>query len=82
MQGVKSVLGDVPWDWKIDNELTRYYENCEKYVKEVEDNPETVAEEQKWKAGPEMAALAETLTQRLNLSVSTFTPGETHSQSD
>ena len=62
--------------------MLRYYDNCDKYVKEVRHNPASAAEKEKWKVGPEMTTLAETLTERLNLSVSKLSSGKKCSHRD
>ena len=60
----------------INNTLTRYYDECEKYMMEVEDDPETSAEEEKYMKGPEITELGRTLSKRLQLNVSDLTPGK------
>ena len=60
------------------NTLTRYFEECERYVVEVDNNPDTYEEERKYFNGTEMRMLARTLSDRLQLNVSGLTSGGYH----
>ena len=57
------------------NTLTRYFEECDRYLVEVDNNPDTYEEEQKYFNGTEMRMLARTLSDRLQLNVSDLTSG-------
>ena len=59
----------------VNNTLTRYFDICERYIVEVDDNPDTYEEERKYLNGTEMRTLARTLSERLQLNVSDFTSG-------
>ena len=60
----------------VNNTLTRYYKDCDRYNVEVDDDPETAKEEEKFKKGPEMRSLARMLSRRLQLDVSDLTSGD------
>ena len=60
---------------QINNSLTRYYDECEKYVVEVDDDKDTAAEEEKFMVREEMKGVASALSQRLQLDVSDLTSG-------
>ena len=51
----------------VNNTLTRFYKDCDRYNVEVDDDPETAEEEEKFKKGPETRSLARTISQRLQL---------------
>ena len=57
------------------NTLTRYFEECDRYLVEVDNNPDTYEEERKYFNGTEMRTLARTLSARLQLNVSDLTSG-------
>ena len=76
IQGLAAILGK--FDDKpivINNNLTRYYDNCERYNVEVDDDPETAEEEQKFANGTEMRTLARMLSDRLQINVPDLTSG-------
>ena len=75
-KGLAAILGKFSnKDIVVNNTLTRYYDDCDRYNVEVDDAPETAEEEEKFKKGPEMRSLARTLSQRLQLDVSDLTSG-------
>ena len=57
------------------NTLTRYFEECDRYVVEVDNNPDTYEEERKYFNGTEMRTLSHMLSERLQLNVSDLTSG-------
>ena len=57
------------------NTLTRCFEECDRYLVEVDNNPDTYEEERKYFNGTEMHTLASTLSDRLQLNVSDLTSG-------
>ena len=75
-KGLFEILGKFDNNSVVENNtLTRYFEECDRYLVEVDNNPDTYEEERKYFNGTEMRTLARTLSDRIQLNVSDLTSG-------
>lgn len=54
----------------------RFFDQCTKFVQEVEENPEAVSEMDKFKEGPEMRRVLQKIADRLRVPYGAITAGQ------
>ncbi|XP_053730520.1 multiple inositol polyphosphate phosphatase 1-like [Synchiropus splendidus] len=64
---------DMTLDYTLNDALMRFFDKCPRFVEEVDNNPEAVAEVEKFKNGPEMRRVMEKIADRLNVPYNNIT---------
>ena len=61
----------------MNDALMRFFEQCTKFLKDVDDNPAATEEVDKFNAGPEMKRITEKIADRLRVPYSLINDGQT-----
>lgn len=67
---------DQEFDHAENDALMRFFDQCTRFVEEVEDNPEALSEMEKFKQGPEMRRVQEKVADRLSVPYNNITYGQ------
>lgn len=66
---------DKEFDHAVNDTLMRFFDQCTRFVQEVDNNPSAVVEVNKFKQGPEMSRVQEKIADRLRVPYSNITQG-------
>ncbi|XP_056147874.1 multiple inositol polyphosphate phosphatase 1a isoform X2 [Lampris incognitus] len=66
-------LADHEFDHVVNDALMRFFDQCTKFVNEVDENPSATAEVDKFKVGPEMRRVLEKIADRLDVPYKSIT---------
>ena len=61
---------------KVNDTLMRFFDECPRFVKEVDKNPDSMAERDKFEVGPEMQRVGEKMADRLGLPYNLINQGD------
>ncbi|XP_026114832.1 multiple inositol polyphosphate phosphatase 1-like [Carassius auratus] len=76
-EGLMEGLGrEVELEPAVNDALMRYFDQCERFVKEVENNKSALEEVKRFKEGPEMKSVMEKMADRLKLPYASITVGQ------
>lgn len=67
---------DQEFDYAENDALMRFFDQCTRFVQEVEDNPEALSEMEKFRQGPEMRRVQEKVADRLGVPYNNITYGQ------
>ncbi|XP_060895880.1 multiple inositol polyphosphate phosphatase 1-like [Labrus mixtus] len=66
-------ITDEEFDHEVNDNLMRFFDQCTRFVEDVDKNPSAVAEVDKFKQGPEMRRVQEKIADRLRIAYSLIT---------
>ncbi|KAL6101965.1 minpp1 [Pungitius sinensis] len=66
-------IKDMEFDHAVNDALMRFFDQCTRFVQEVDKNPSALSEVDKFKQGPEMRRVAEKIADRLRVPYSDIT---------
>ncbi|XP_034753463.1 multiple inositol polyphosphate phosphatase 1-like [Etheostoma cragini] len=66
-------ITDMEFDHVVNDALMRFFDQCTRFVQEVENNPSALSEVDKFKQGPEMRRVREKIADRLRVPYNTIT---------
>ncbi|XP_034753462.1 multiple inositol polyphosphate phosphatase 1-like [Etheostoma cragini] len=66
-------ITDMEFDHAVNDALMRFFDQCTRFVQEVENNPSALSEVDKFKQGPEMRRVTEKIADRLRVPYNTIT---------
>lgn len=67
---------DEEFDHAVNDALMRFFDQCTRFVHEVDNNPAALSEVDKFKQGPEMRRVTEKIADRLRVPYSDITDGQ------
>ncbi|XP_045898333.1 multiple inositol polyphosphate phosphatase 1-like isoform X2 [Micropterus dolomieu] len=67
------VQKDMEFDYAVNDALMRFFDQCTRFVQEVDNNPSALSEVDKFKQGPEMRRVQEKIADRLRVPYSLIT---------
>ncbi|XP_035519523.1 multiple inositol polyphosphate phosphatase 1a [Morone saxatilis] len=66
-------ITDKEFDHSVNDALMRFFDQCTRFVEEVDNNPSALSEMDKFKQGPEMRRVQQKIADRLNVSYKDIT---------
>ncbi len=66
---------DQEFDHAVNDALMRFFDQCTRFLQEVDENPSAVVEVDKFKQGPEMRRVQEKIADRLRVPYNNITHG-------
>ncbi|XP_045898332.1 multiple inositol polyphosphate phosphatase 1-like isoform X1 [Micropterus dolomieu] len=66
-------ITDMEFDYAVNDALMRFFDQCTRFVQEVDNNPSALSEVDKFKQGPEMRRVQEKIADRLRVPYSLIT---------
>ncbi|KAI3363275.1 hypothetical protein L3Q82_011903, partial [Scortum barcoo] len=66
-------ITDMEFDHAVNDALMRFFEQCTRFVQEVEENPSALSELDKFKQGPEMTRVTQKVADRLGVPYNNIT---------
>lgn len=67
---------DVEFDHEVNDALMRFFDQCARFVQEVENNPSALTEFDKFQQGPEMSQVQQKIADRLGVPYASITAGQ------
>lgn len=65
----------MEFDHAVNDALMRFFEQCSRFVEEVDNNPSAMTETDKFKQGPEMKRVQQKIADRLEVPYNLITDG-------
>lgn len=66
----------MEFDHAVNDALMRFFDQCTRFVQEVDNNPSALSEMDKFKQGPEMRRVQEKIADRLGVPYNNITDGQ------
>lgn len=70
------LFASVELEPAVNDALMRYFDQCERFVKEVENNESALEEVKRFNEGPEMKRVMEKMADRLEVPYTSITDGQ------